>query len=130
MLRIPLSNLATTATSWLSSAKRLVSSLQPKHRWVRAHLRKTAEPCSAFATSPAASTAGSPSCIERYRITHYRRQLLLLHVHDTQTNAQWIQHCYSAADLSQFVLEFHAGTNTRVPTFLVSGLPHSTGDRC
>jgi hypothetical protein len=62
----------------------------------------------------------SPSLIERFHISHYQRQLLLLHIHDTHTNLQWIVQCADPSDLAHYVLELHAGTNDRIPDFLVS----------
>jgi hypothetical protein len=119
---------AAISTCWRSAMKRFASWLRPERTWVHAHLSKIAALSSASSAPPPASTAMSTSSAERFQITHYRHTFLVLHIHDTRTNAQWIVQCADAADLAQFVCDFHSGTNTRVPTFLVSGLPHPAGD--
>jgi hypothetical protein len=115
-------------TCWRSATRRFASWLRPEQRWVHDRLSKIAALSSASSALPPASTAMSVNSAERFQITHYRHTFLVLHIHDTRTNAQWVVQCSDSADLAQFVCDFHSGTNTRVPTFLVSGLPHPAGD--
>jgi hypothetical protein len=108
--------------------RRLASALLLRPRSGRPRQRANSRPSAASARSSTTSSDASPSSIERFQITHYQKKLLILLVHDTHTNLQWIVQCADPSDLAHYVLELHAGTNDRIPDFLVSGLSHSAGD--
>ena len=108
------------ATSLLCAMRRLASALLLRRDSARPRQRVTSRHFGEFAPFTSCSSDVSPSSIERFQITHYQKKLLILLVHDTHTNLQWIIQCADPSDLAHYVLELHAGTNDRIPDFLVS----------
>ena len=70
----------------------------------------------------------SSNSSDRFRVSHYQLQFLLLHIHDTRTNLQWLVEFQNAKELTSYVFDLYDCQSTRAPDFLVSHIPGSPRD--